>query len=151
MAHEFVYRRRVEFAETDTAGIAHFSAFFRWMEEAEHAFYRSLGGVAYRWEPDRVEGMPRVAASCEYLRPVRYADELEVRLIVRDKTGRAIGYEAVFERGEGAGTTVVARGTMRVVHATRPHGALEWATSELPAVLRERIEVAPSTEAEKNA
>lgn len=147
MPHDFTYRRRVEFAETDAAGVAHFAAFFRWMEEAEHAFYRSLGGAAYRREDDRVEGMPRTSASCEYLRPVRYADELEVRLIVREKAPKAIGYDVVFrivsgERG-GAGRPVVARGTMRVVHVTRPHDALEWTPTELPPVLRERIEVAP--------
>ena len=40
---EFSIRRRVQFAETDLAGIAHFSNFVRWMEETEHAFFRSLG------------------------------------------------------------------------------------------------------------
>lgn len=143
MAHEFTYRRRVEFAETDTAGVAHFSAFFRWMEEAEHAFYRSLGGSAYQWDPEGVEGMPRVAASCEYLRPVRYAEELEVRLMVRDKGARRIGYEVVFTRSDPSGPAVVARGTMRVVHVTRAHGELEWTASPLPEALRDGIEVAP--------
>lgn len=143
MAHEFTYRRRVEFAETDAAGVAHFSIFFRWMEEAEHAFYRSLGAAAYRREPDGVEGMPRAAVGCEYLRPVRYADELEVRLIVREKSARAIGYDVIFTRNDDPGATVVARGTMRVVHVTRPHGALEWTASELPAALRDGIQVAP--------
>ena len=37
------YKRRVEFAETDMAGQVHFSNFFRYMEAAEHAFFRSLG------------------------------------------------------------------------------------------------------------
>ena len=35
----FRYRRRVQFAETDLAGIAHFACFFRYMEEAEHALW----------------------------------------------------------------------------------------------------------------
>ena len=33
----------VEFAETDAAGIVHFSVFFRYMEEAEHAVWRQAG------------------------------------------------------------------------------------------------------------
>ena len=43
MSYEFQITRRVEFSETDLAGIMHFSNFFRFMESAEHAFWRSLG------------------------------------------------------------------------------------------------------------
>ena len=43
MAYEFKAIRRVEFAETDMAGIVHYSNFFRYMETAEHGFFRSLG------------------------------------------------------------------------------------------------------------
>ncbi|MEL7264077.1 MAG: hypothetical protein AAFP69_04590, partial [Planctomycetota bacterium] len=39
----FSIQRRVEFRDTDAAGIVHFSAFFPFMETAEHAFLRSLG------------------------------------------------------------------------------------------------------------
>src|SRR5213078_989612 len=35
--------RRVEFADTDMAGIVHFANFFRYMESAEHEFLRSHG------------------------------------------------------------------------------------------------------------
>ena len=41
--HEFTITRRVEFSETDAGGIVHFTNFFRYMEYAEHAFFRSLG------------------------------------------------------------------------------------------------------------
>ena len=43
MSYEFQITRRVEFSETDMAGIMHFSNYFRFMETAEHAFFRSLG------------------------------------------------------------------------------------------------------------
>lgn len=144
VAHEFTYARRVEFADTDAAGVVHFAAFFRFMEEAEHAFYRSLGASGYRWEEDRVEGMPRASASCDYRRPVRYGEELEVRLVVREKTSKSLSYEAVFTVPDGeGGRREVARGRMRVVHTVRPHDSLEWRTTELPAPLREGIRVAP--------
>lgn len=162
MPHEFTFTRRVEFADTDTAGVAHFTAFFRYMEEAEHAFYRSLGSSAYRVEADRVEGMPRVSASCDFFRPVRYADVLEVRLIVRERTAKAVRYEVVFRRREeesadprGAGAAdsgivgddsgVVARGEMTVLHVARPHGSLDWVPVDLPPELREGLEVAPGS------
>jgi len=43
MAYEFKAVRRVEFSDTDTAGIMHYSNYFRFMETAEHGFFRSLG------------------------------------------------------------------------------------------------------------
>lgn len=144
MAHEFTYARRVEFAETDAAGVVHFSVFFRYMEEAEHAFYRSLGGAAYRREPEGVYGMPRVHASCDYLRPLRYGDRVEVRLTVREKTRRAIGYDVSFHRVDDEGATPCARGVMKVVHILQPAGSPDWRAVELPPPLRAGIEPAPS-------
>ncbi|MGH7542115.1 MAG: acyl-CoA thioesterase [Gemmatimonadota bacterium] len=153
MPSEFTTTRRVEFADTDTAGVVHFSAFFRYMEEAEHAFYRSFGGVAYTWHEEGAIGMPRVSAGCEYLAPLRYGDEVEIRIVVREKTPKAIRYEAEFRRIEGArnpaggrdgAAELVARGSMKVVCAERPHGAPGWRAAALPEPLRSRIEVAPS-------
>lgn len=43
MPHDFKATRRVEFSDTDMAGIVHFSAFFRYFETVEHSFIRSLG------------------------------------------------------------------------------------------------------------
>jgi YbgC/YbaW family acyl-CoA thioester hydrolase len=143
MPHEFTVTRKVEFADTDTAGVVHFAAFFRYMEEAEHEFYRSLGESAYRWEPDGVIGMPRVSARCDFLRPLRYPEEVEIHLTVREKSSKAIGYDVVFRKADGESSVEIARGAMKVVYASRAHGAQEWTAADLPPVLQERIEVAP--------
>lgn len=142
---EFTYRRRVEFADTDTANVAHFTALFRYMEEAEHAFYRSLGATAYDWSEEGVSGMPRVAAALEFLRSVRYGDELEIRLVVSEVRTRSIRYEVTFLAEEGGETFEIATGSMTVVSAARRHGERAWSAVELPAVLRDRIESAPTT------
>ena len=47
MAYEFRIVQEVEFYHTDMAGIMHYSNFFRFMEAAEHAFFRSLGGCGF--------------------------------------------------------------------------------------------------------
>ena len=145
MPYEFTMQRRVQFAETDAAGVLHFSNFFRYMEEAEHAFCRSLGAAAYRSDAEGIEGLPRVAVSCEYRRPVRYPEVVEVRLLVRDITEKSVGYEVVFAvEDEGReGRREVARGTMRVVHVARSHGSSDWRTRRLPRALREGLVVAP--------
>jgi len=58
---EYRLRRRVQFYETDAAGIVHFSWFFRYMEEAEHALWREAGLSIAPIVAD--VGWPRVAAS----------------------------------------------------------------------------------------
>ena len=51
MATAFVTSRRVEFSDTDAAGIMHFVAFFRMMEQAEHELLRSVGLSVVMHEP----------------------------------------------------------------------------------------------------
>ena len=59
MAHSFSMTRSVTFAETDMAGILHFSNYFRYMEEAEHAFFRSLGFRVHACERSGAWGWAR--------------------------------------------------------------------------------------------
>src|SRR5262249_45967409 len=87
MPTPFRTTRRVEFADTDMAGIVHFANFFRYMEAAEVEFLRSLGlSVKMAWEGQPL-GFPRVAASCDYVKPARFEDLLGVAVRI-DKIGR---------------------------------------------------------------
>jgi len=90
--------RTVEFAETDMAGIMHFSNFFRWMEACETAFYRSLDLPLISFTPGRVVGWPRVRAACEFHAPLRYGDTAEVRLAVKELRTRAVVYSITFHK-----------------------------------------------------
>jgi acyl-CoA thioester hydrolase len=111
MPHEFHSTRRVEFADTDMAGIIHFSAFFRYMEETEHAFLRSLGlSVVLDLDGAHVS-WPRVAASCTFVRPVRFEHVLDVYLTVTEKREKSVTYDFRFEH-EGH---EIARGEMTSV------------------------------------
>src|SRR4030095_13205131 len=90
MPSEYRFRRRVQFYETDAAGIVHFSWFFRYMEEAEHALWREAGLSIH---PGQSEiGWARVATSFEFKRPLRFEDEFEVHLRVAEITRRTIRY-----------------------------------------------------------
>src|SRR3569623_1890676 len=83
MSAAHVYRRRVQFSETDMAGIVHFSNYYRYMEEAEHDWFRSLGLRIMQTLPDgRVVGWPRVRSACVYEAPARYDDDIEIRVYV---------------------------------------------------------------------
>src|SRR5688572_10055765 len=97
MPFEYRLKRRVQFYETDMAGIVHFSWFFRYLEEAEHAMWRQAGlsiagGSDISW--------PRVEASFEYHRPLRFEDEFEVHLRIIAKDARTISYEGVITKDD---------------------------------------------------
>ena len=98
MVDGFRMTSRVQFAETDLAGVLHFANYFRMMEEVEHAFWRSFGMCVICAEGDRTLSWPRVAVACEYFEPARFEDELELRLIVTHVGQRSVGYEIEFSR-----------------------------------------------------
>ena len=96
MYTEYRTKRKIEFSDTDMAGIVHFTRFFVFMETAEHEFLRSLGtSVATEWNGDKI-GWPRLAASCEYLSPLRFEDEVDIRLRAIKKGPKALTYEFHF-------------------------------------------------------
>jgi YbgC/YbaW family acyl-CoA thioester hydrolase len=113
--------RLVEFGETDMAGIVHFANFFRYMEAAEHAFLRSRGlSVAMEWEGQAI-GFPRVSASCDYLRPVRFEDVLGITVEVVRVGRKSVSYAVEFHLGR----QLVARGGLTAVCCRvrrDPHG-----------------------------
>lgn len=109
----FSTRRRVEFRDTDAAGIVHFSAFFPMMEAAEHELLRSLGLSVM---PKPVEGQPliswpRVAASCDFLAAAHFEDLLQIDVNVAEIGNSSVRYRFRFTRddvpiAEGTTTTV---------------------------------------------
>src|SRR6187431_400079 len=115
MACEFILVRLEVFSETDMAGIVHYSNFFRYMESAEHAFFRSLGFSIVTREVDPPVGWPRVHASCDYMAPLRFEDEVEIHLIVTEKRSKSLSYEFRFRKLNAAEPMEIARGALTVV------------------------------------
>ena len=142
MAHEFRMTRRVQFAETDMAGIVHFSQFFRYMEETEHAFYRSLGLSVHVETDDGFIGWPRIAASCDYRQPLKFEDEVEIHLLVETKQSRTISYRFTFRRADAADAAPIARGAMTVACAEKTSDAALRGI-DIPETINAAIEAAP--------
>jgi len=141
MSFEFKITRRVEFFETDMAGIVHFSNFFRMMESAEHAFFRSLGFSIHEREGDATLGWPRVSVACDYRAPLRFEDEIEIHLLVAEVRSRSIRYQFVFRKGpEG---TEVAHGTIAAVCATVDKTTGKLIPIPIPDRIRSKISEAP--------
>ena len=135
MPTPFQITRRVEFADTDMAGIMHFSNFFRFMESAETAFLRARG-LSVAWEEDgRRYGFPRVSAACDYATPARFEDELTIAVTVEQVGRKSVTYRYDFARGGEP----VAVGRMTAVYC-RKGGVGEIEALDIPPDLRAKLE-----------
>ena len=148
----FRCRRIVEFRDTDAAGIAHFSAFFFWMESAEHEFLRELGIRVVDNAPEDEESLrrelassegvgrelevswPRVSVSADYKAAVRFGDTLDVFIAVAERGSSSITYRFRFENSGN----LVATGTVVVVRCLMRHG-MKPLPVKIPAGISERI------------
>jgi YbgC/YbaW family acyl-CoA thioester hydrolase len=136
MTELFRTRRRVEFADTDMAGIAHFSNFFRWMESAEVDFLASRGlNVDLGWD-GRHLGFPRVSASCDFVRPVTFMDVVEIEVRLERLGAKSVTYAFEFSKGG----EIVARGRVTSVCClVSRDGGIE--AVEIPEGIRAKLSV----------
>jgi YbgC/YbaW family acyl-CoA thioester hydrolase len=141
MGHEFRATRMVEFSDTDMAGIMHFSNFFRFMETAEHGFYRSLG-FSVVMEQALGLGWPRVKAECEYKQPLRFEDLVEIHLLVRKIGARSISFDFRFSKNENGAHIEAATGRLTIVCVSRDETG-RMKSAPIPAEILEKIQVAP--------
>ena len=130
--NEYRLRRRVQFYETDVAGIVHFSWFFRYMEEAEHALWREAGLSIHA--PDTEIGWPRIAAAFEFHRAMRFEDEFDVWLRIAEMTKKTIRYSCRLEKD----AATIATGTMTIA-CVRKRPTLQ--AIEIPADVASRFSV----------
>lgn len=123
MSAPFTIERRVEFSETDAAGIVHFSNYFRYMEAVEHAFLRHLGtSVAVPCDDGSTLSWPRVSASCDYRQPMRFEDVVELQLRISRLGKSSVTYGVQFVSRGQPQPALLAIGEMTAVCCRiRPH------------------------------
>jgi acyl-CoA thioester hydrolase len=104
---------RVRYAETDQMGVVYYANYFVWFEVARTDLLRALGW-SYREMEQAGVSLPVIEAHCEYVRPARYDDELEILT-----AGRLLSparMEFTYEVRLAAQTAVAATG--RTMHAS---------------------------------
>ena len=142
MAYEFTVTRQVEFSDTDMAGIVHFTAFLRYMEAAEHAFFRSLGLSIHTVVPEPL-GWPRVHVDCDFRYPLRFEDTVEIRLLVREKREKSLVYSFLFRKLNEDSPREVARGSLVVACVKRDaDGRMKGVP--IPPSIADKIQAAPA-------
>ena len=133
--------RRVEFSETDQAGIVHYSNFFRYMEACEHDFFRSLGTSIV----DKTSGVgwPRVHVGFDFKKPLRFEDEIEIHLLVARLRSKSITYQFRIHRLNGDAPELAATGEMTVVCVSFTDRRSMKACT-IPEDIAAKLEVAPA-------
>ena len=113
MPEQFITTRRVEFIDTDMAGIVHYSNFARYAEAAESEFFRALGLTLVGPQQDGTRrGWPRVSCSFSFKAPAYFEDVLEIRLAI-DRIGvKSLTLRFEFFRDE----TLIATGQLKTAY-----------------------------------
>ncbi len=140
MPSVFSSERRVEFCETDAAGIAHFSSLIIYMEQAEHALLRSLGlSVASANSSLHNESLvprcnwPRVKVECEFKSPVKFEDLISVQTWISSLGAKSVTYQHQLS----IGNRTIALGKITSVCCSRVGGSLS--SIEIPSRIRELL------------
>lgn len=137
MSSPYQTTRRVEFRDTDAAGVMHFSAFFVYMEEVEHEYLRHLGLSVMLHDDQGPISWPRVAARCDYQGSAKFEDVLDVEVQLVRIGEKSLTYEFSFTHQ----TRPVAAGQITSVCCRLPgQGTLQsisippWILEKLPAL-----------------
>lgn len=86
-------RFRVRYAETDQMGVVYYANFLVWMEIGRTDYCR-MRGFTYRDMENEEDAFLVVAeASCRYLSPARYDDEILVRTELERLNRRALRFK----------------------------------------------------------
>jgi len=107
---------RVTWVDTDAAQVVHYSNYFRFFERAEEEFYRHLG---FSFADVNRMGiwLPRVEAFCQFKKPAKFNDLIEVELTVTELKEKSVKYNfKIFNKDSGV---LLANGYVVIVAANK--------------------------------
>ncbi len=130
----------VEFADTDLAGIMHFANVFRYVEAAEHAFFRSLGHRVHTAHGSEHQGWPRLEVSCKYLKPARFEQTLEIGLRVEELRTTSLRYSFWIFEADNGDHALIATGSFSTIHVELSNDTQAIRKTPIPPTLRASLE-----------
>ncbi|MGA2789407.1 MAG: thioesterase family protein [Candidatus Bathyarchaeia archaeon] len=123
---------RVHWVDTDTAGVMHFSNFFRYFEACEEEFYRSLSLPLTEIHDRFGVLLPRVEAHCQYKAACRFDELIDVTLKIREVQKKVIIYDfQVMRQSDGK---LAAEGFVKCIAVDS-----EWKAVSLPGEVSRTI------------
>ncbi len=135
-AFHFEHSRRVEFSDTDLAGIVHFANFLRYVESAEHAFWRSVGKSVHHGEGEEQNGWPRLNINCNYFKPARFEQVLKICLLFKEVRNTTLCYGFwIFDDSEPE-PALVSAGEVTIIHVGLESNSGRLTKQPIPEDLR---------------
>ena len=132
---QFSYPREVRMVDTDTTGFAHFSSYFRMMEEAEYGFLRSRGLCVVLKDDRGTMGFPRLSCEIDIDRPLTLGEQVDVNVSLVTADGKRVVYQ--FEIVDASGEVAV-RGEFLAALCRFPDGEMPYAIL-FPPGLKEKL------------
>jgi YbgC/YbaW family acyl-CoA thioester hydrolase len=112
--------------------MVHFSVFFRYMEEAEHAVWRRAGLDIFENHEER--SWPRISAAFDFKAPLRFQDEFEVHTEIGPVSRSTIQWVHVIMRGD----VVIGTGSVTAVYVAKNRdGSMK--SAEIPAAVISKL------------
>jgi acyl-CoA thioester hydrolase len=114
MTPMFVHRLEVRFRDCDPMGHTNNAVYLTYLEQTRFAHWRSLWGSGSPQLPPGRPGVILARVECDYKRPSRYGDTLEIRLRVAEIGRSSFRYE--YEIVDAEGRTVLTARTVQVMY-----------------------------------
>ncbi|MBR4682688.1 MAG: acyl-CoA thioesterase [Elusimicrobiaceae bacterium] len=131
----FAYTRKAQYHETDQMGIIHHANYVKWMEEARLSYLEELGFGYKQVEEDKIFS-PVVSVAVQYKSPVGFADEMKIKVSVKEYT--SVKLELAYEFFNKTTNQLCA--TASSVHCFIKNGKIISLKKELPS-LHEKLSV----------
>jgi YbgC/YbaW family acyl-CoA thioester hydrolase len=110
--------KTVEFAETDAAGLVHYSNYLRYVEIAERALFEKIDAALLTDLGHTLSGYPRTRVKCDYSAPLRFGDRIRIELSVTSVGEKSLGYRfRILKKIDADNWTRAAKGELITVHA----------------------------------
>jgi acyl-CoA thioester hydrolase len=124
---------RVRYAETDAQGVVYYANYLVWFEVGRVNYLRSLG-FDYRALEETGTGVVIAEATCRYLAPARFDDEITIQTWVEAVRSRSLVFSyAVINRATGQRLAEGSTALVFVTLTAQPH------PTEIPAPLRQAL------------
>lgn len=94
----FIYRRRVQFYETDLMGVVHHANYLRFLEEARVAWGYAHNLIKFD-HPETAAHFAVLGTQVRHLKPLRFGDEIEIDLEAK-RQGARIFFQYRVRKGQ---------------------------------------------------
>lgn len=110
----FIHRLEVRFRDCDPMGHANNAVYLTYLEQTRFSHWRSLWGFGSPQLPPGRPGVILARVECDYKRPAKYGDTLEIRMTIAElgRTSFHYDYEIVDQEGK----TVLTAKTVQVMY-----------------------------------